>query len=184
MIKAILFDFGDVFINLDKQATSTRLKEMGVEQLSENLLLKNEDYEQGFITSDELSENYRHEFPDLDSTDFIDSWNAILLDFPKYRFKFIQKLAREKDFKLLLLSNTNETHINYIKENYPFYEDFKACFDGFYLSHEIGMRKPNPEIFEYVLKNHELKAENCLFIDDTKEHILSAKSLGFKTWKM
>lgn len=184
MIKAILFDFGDVFINLDKEATNNKLKEKGVDKLSQHLLAKNQEYEQGFVTSDEISKNYRVEFSKLESAAFLDSWNAMLLDFPEYRFRFIQKLAIEKDFTLLLLSNTNENHINYIKKKFSFYEEFKNCFDGFYLSHEIGMRKPDPEIFEFVLQKHDLNAEDCLFIDDTKEHILSAESLGFKTWNI
>ena len=184
MIKAILFDFGDVFINLDKQATGRKLKSMNIEELPESIMAKNRDYEQGFVTSDEISQHYRTEFPKLGHDDFLDSWNSILLDFPEYRFKFIQKLAKEKDYKLILLSNTNENHIANIKNRVEFYEAFKDCFDAFYLSHEIGLRKPNPDIYEFVLEQHNLKAEDCLFIDDTKENTDVAAALGFHTWNL
>ena len=184
MIKAIIFDFGDVFINLDKQATGRKLKEMNIQNLPESLMLKNQEYEQGFVTSDEISENYRAEFPEMQEKDFLDSWNSILLDFPEYRFKWIQKLAASKNYKLILLSNTNENHINNIKDRIEFFEAFKDCFDAFYLSHEIGLRKPNPNIYEYVLDQQNLKAEDCLFIDDTKENTDAAANLGFHTWNL
>ncbi|CAL65612.1 HAD family hydrolase [Christiangramia forsetii] len=184
MIKAILFDFGDVFINLDKEGTNKKLKEMNIKDFPESLVAKNRDYEQGFVTSDEISDHYRTEFPALEKEDFIRSWNAMLLDFPEYRFKFIQKLAEEKDYELILLSNTNENHIKHIQSQVPFFEDFKKCFDAFYLSHEMGMRKPNVEIFEYILNQHNLKAENCLFIDDTLENTEAANKLGFHTWNI
>ena len=184
MIKAIIFDFGDVFINLDKQATGRKLKEMNIQNLPESLMLKNQEYEQGFVTSDEISENYRAEFPEMQEKDFLDSWNSILLDFPEYRFKWIQKLAASKNYKLILLSNTNENHINNIKDRVDFFEAFKDCFDAFYLSHEIGLRKPNPNIYEYVLDQQNLKAEDCLFIDDTKDNTDAAAILGFHTWNL
>lgn len=184
MIEAIVFDFGDVFVNLDKEATSRKLKEMDIDKLPDSITAKNREYEQGFVTSNEFSEHYRTEFPQLKQEDFLNSWNAILLEFPEYRFRFIQKLSEEKNFKLILLSNTNEYHIDYIKSNVPFFNEFQECFDAFYLSHEIGLRKPDPEIFEFVMDNHNLNPENCLFIDDTKENTDVAERLGFNTWNI
>lgn len=184
MIEAIIFDFGDVFVNLDKEATSRKLKEMDIDKLPDSITAKNREYEQGFVTSNEFSEHYRTEFPQLKQEDFLNSWNAILLEFPEYRFRFIQKLSEEKNFKLILLSNTNEYHIDYIKSNVPFFNEFQECFDAFYLSHEIGLRKPDPEIFEFVMDNHNLNPENCLFIDDTKENTDVAERLGFNTWNI
>lgn len=184
MIKAIIFDFGDVFVNLDKEGTNRKLKEMNIEDLPETISAKNREYEQGFVTSDEISDHYRTHFPQLEKESFLESWNSMILEFPEYRFKFIQKLSKEKDYKLFLLSNTNENHIEYIKHNVSFYEDFKKCFDGFYLSHEIGMRKPNSDIFEFVLDKNQLQPEDCLFIDDTKENTETASKLGFHTWNL
>jgi len=184
MIKAIIFDFGDVFINLDKEGPNKKLRELNIEELPEAISAKNRDYEQGFVTSDEISEHYRTHFPQLNRDKFVESWNSMLLDFPEYRFRFIKKLAEEKNYKLILLSNTNENHIEYIKKKVPFFEKFKDCFDAFYLSQEMGMRKPNPEIFEFVLEENNLKAENCLFIDDTLENTKAADLLGFHTWNI
>ncbi len=106
----------------------------------------------------------------------------MLKDFPFKRLEFLQKLKAEGKYKLILLSNTNELHINYIKEHVPFYEAFKTCFDAFYLSHDIHLRKPNRDIFEFVLNENNLTANNCLFIDDNEENCKTADSLDINIW--
>ncbi|GBL35160.1 D-ribitol-5-phosphate phosphatase [Filimonas sp.] len=54
-------------------------------------------------------------------------------------------------------------------------------FDRIYLSHRVGLRKPNPAIFELVLRENQLKADETLFIDDSPQHIEAAKKLGIQT---
>ena len=184
MIKTLIFDFGDVFINLDKQATLRELQKLNIGQFTDELLEKNKAYEMGLISSEAFLNAYIDQFSHLNSNLIRNSWNAILMDFPEYRFKFIKKLSEEKDYKLILLSNTNEIHIDWIKQNVFFFEDFKNCFDSFYLSHEIKLRKPNANIFEYVLSKENLLAEECLFIDDTLENTEAAAKLGLKTWHL
>ncbi len=184
MIKTIIFDFGDVFINLDKPATMREMNKNEIEELSENLLQINQRYEKGLISSEEFVKSYQNEHSQIQEKQFKDSWNAILIDFPEYRYQFLKKLSEEKHYQLILLSNTNEIHIDWVKENVPFFEDFKACFDAFYLSHEINFRKPDAEIYEYVLEQHDLKPQECLFIDDTKENTEAAKNLGIHTWNI
>ena len=75
-------------------------------------------------------------------------------------------------------------HIDFIKSNVSFYEDFKNCFDQFYLSQEIQLRKPNKDIFNFVLESNNLKPEQCFFVDDTKENTDMAESLGIKVWNI
>ncbi|MGY5850455.1 HAD family hydrolase [Salegentibacter sp. F14] len=184
MIKAIIFDFGDVFINLDKPATMREMRKHRIEDLTEEILDLNREYEKGLISSAEFINAYNTEFEQLEKEIFVNSWNAILIDFPEYRYQFLKKVAKEKDFKLILLSNTNEIHIDWVKENVPFFEDFKACFDAFYLSHEINLRKPDAAIYEFVLKKHGLQPKECLFIDDTTENTEAASALGIHTWNI
>ena len=184
MIKAIIFDFGDVFINLDKSATLREMRKHRIEDLTEDILELNRKYEKGLVSSDKFITTYQEEFKQLEAEIFVNSWNAILIDFPEYRYQFLKKLSEEKDYKLILLSNTNEIHIDWVKENVPFYEDFKTCFDAFYLSHEINFRKPDAEIYEFVLKKHKLEPEECLFIDDTIENTKAAEALGIHTWNI
>ncbi len=184
MIKTIIFDFGDIFINLDKPATLREMEKHLVKDLSENILNCNLEYEKGLITSAEFLNTYTSEYKDIRDEDIVNSWNAILVDFPKYRFDFIKNLSAEKKYKLILLSNTNEIHIEWVQENVPFFKEFRNCFDAFYLSHEINFRKPDAAIYEFVLKEHDLKPEECLFIDDTKENTDAATALGIHTWNL
>jgi len=183
MIKTIIFDFGDVFINLDKEgAMQNALDLFEIEELSEDLIAVNTLYEQGLLSTDEFIVFYLENFPKLSKKEIIDAWNYIICDFPPKRLAFIEKLAKEKKYNLILLSNTNELHIECIKKHISFYSDFKALFNKFYLSHEIMLRKPNTDIFKFVLKENNLKAEECLFIDDTKENTETAAKLGFNVW--
>ncbi|WP_336068996.1 HAD-IA family hydrolase [Mesoflavibacter sp. CH_XMU1404-2] len=183
MIKTIIFDFGDVFINLDKEgALKLALEKFEIDSLDEELQSVNALYEQGLISTDEFLEFYADNFPKLSKDELKSIWNFILSDFPEHRLQFIKQLAKDNNHQLILLSNTNELHIDYIKKNVSFYEDFKNCFDQFYLSHEINLRKPNADIFNFVLTENNLKAEECLFIDDTLENTQTAEQLGINVW--
>jgi len=184
MIKTIIFDFGDVFINLDKPATFRELQKLNIKELPEDMLHINQQYEMGLISSESFKNSYIDNFSSLTHEGITNAWNSILVDFPKYRYLFIKKLSEEKNYQLILLSNTNEIHIDWIKEKVPFFEEFKSCFDAFYLSHEINLRKPNSDIFEFVLNKHQLKPEECLFIDDVLENTKAAETLGIHVWNL
>ena len=183
MIKTIIFDFGDVFINLDKEgALKLALEKFEITELDEELQSINALYEQGLISTDEFLEFYADNFPRLPKDELKSIWNYIIKDFPEHRLQFIKQLAKDNNYQLILLSNTNELHIDYIKKNVSFYEEFKDCFDQFYLSHEINLRKPNADIFNFVLTENKLNAEECLFIDDTLENTQTAQQLGINVW--
>ena len=62
--------------------------------------------------------------------------------------------------------------------------EFKNCFEKFYLSHEIKLRKPNKEIYEFALKENNLIAEETLFIDDLEENTTAASALGIHVWNL
>lgn len=184
-IKTLIFDFGDVFINLDKEgAMKNALDLFELDELPRDLISINTLYEQGLISSEEFIEFYTENFPKLSKNNIINAWNFILKDFPKERLTFLQNLKKEHHYKLILLSNTNALHIDWIKERVSFYDDFKSCFDQFYLSHEIHLRKPNTDIYEFVLTENKLKAEQCLFIDDTKDNTDTAAQLGLHVWNI
>lgn len=182
MIKHLIFDFGDVFINLDKTAATRTFEALGIPQFDSKITKFNENYEIGKVSTAAFIAQYQQWYPTLTASQITNSWNAILLDFPKYRLDFIKNLAATRQYTLLLLSNTNALHIQWIMDNVPFYEEFKACFDHFYLSHELQLRKPNQDIFEYVLYKHQLNPKETLFIDDTAENTKSAAKLGISVW--
>jgi len=183
MINTIIFDFGNVFVNLDIEAAHKHaLETFQIESLSEEMLGFNSFYEQGLISTDEFLEFYSENFPELSKEALIDIWNFMLKDFPESRLDFLKAIQQSSKYKLILLSNTNALHIDYIKDHVSFYEEFKNCFDAFYLSHEINLVKPNQDIFEFILNKNKLKAEECLFIDDNQENINTANTLKIKTW--
>lgn len=184
-IRSIIFDFGDVFINLDKEgAMSNALELFQLEHFDDDMLATNVAYEMGTISTETFIDFYLTKFNTLDKVQIIEAWNYILKDFPIYRLNFLKKLKEHFDYKLLLLSNTNELHIDAVKSKVPFYEEFKSCFDAFYLSHEIKKRKPNSDIFEFVLDENHLMPEESLFIDDTEENTTSASQLGLNVWNI
>ncbi len=185
MIKNIIFDFGDIFINLDKEATYRELAKLGVTDISPKMIEVYHQYEKGLISTDEFT-TFFNEALDVSKKALVKAWNAILLDFPKYRLAFIKTLAESKKYRLFLLSNTNEMHISWIKEAWgmALYEEFKSCFEQFYLSHEIHFRKPNADIYEFVLQENNLNPDETLFIDDTIENTNTASHLGIKVWHL
>ncbi len=186
MIKNIVFDFGDIFINLDKQVIFRALQDYDIQKFLPKYHSINEDFEVGKIGPRVFVERLQSYFPHLGPKAITDIWNSMLLDFPEYRLNFLENLAKENRYRLFLLSNTNALHIPHVTKimGNKSFERFKNSFEQFYLSHEIQLRKPNLEIFRYVLEQNKLEPQETLFIDDTRENTDAAKELGIKTWNL
>ncbi|TMM28629.1 HAD family phosphatase [Polaribacter aestuariivivens] len=185
MIKNIIFDFGDIFINLDKIKFANELQKLGISQNDNTFTPILNEYEMGLISTEDFI-NYFKEKLQVSSHEIKKAWNCILLDFPIERLKFIKKLAKQNKHRLFLLSNTNDLHISWIQNNWgmDLYNEFKTCFEKFYLSHEIHLRKPNNNIYQFVLTENNLQANETLFIDDTEENTSAAAMLGIHTWNL
>ncbi len=186
MIKNLIFDFGDVFINLDKEATHNQLYSLGVNHISVQMIEIAQQYEIGNISTLEFIDNFTSLFPAISDSDFKNAWNAILKDFPMYRHDFLTSLVESKKYRIFLLSNTNDLHISWIQKTWGnvLFSRFKKCFEKFYLSHEIHLRKPNEDIFEFVLNQNKLIPQETFFIDDISENTKTAEKLGIKTWNL
>ena len=186
MIKNIIFDFGDVFINLDKDATARMMIKKGFAGITPDLLELFKAYETGIISTDLFLSRANQWVPRASREDLIEAWNAIILDFPEHRLEFLESLVRENKYRIFLLSNTNTLHIERVIYNMgeEKYNRFIQCFEVPYFSHEMNMRKPDKEIFLHLLNTHTLLPSETLFIDDTEEHTLSAKRLGIHTWHL
>ena len=185
MIKNIVFDFGDIFINLDKKLFAEELQKIHISQESEEMLPILQQYEMGLVSTDKFL-TFFEERLSVSQDQLKKAWNSILLDFPKERLRFIQNLSESKKYRLFLLSNTNDLHISWIQQNWGMeqYNAFKICFEQFYLSHEINLREPNNNIYEFVLTTNKLAPKETLFIDDTKENTDAAKALGIHIWNL
>lgn len=186
MIKNIIFDYGDVFINLDKSATIKELYKLGVKEVTAEMLEIAKTYEVGKISSEEFITAFTDLHPHISDQEFVNAWNAILKDFPLHRLDFIKELKDSGKYRLFLLSNTNDLHISWIQDDWQekLYKEFKSQFEQFYLSHEINLRKPNKDIYEFVLSENRLKPEETIFIDDTKENTDTAAQLGIHVWNI
>lgn len=187
MIRNIIFDFGDIFINLDKQIIYREMLQFGgtAERMPEIKIL-NDSYEIGGISSEEFIDTLVGHYSGAKPTAIVRIWNSMLLDFPDERLQFVEGLAAEGNYRLFLLSNTNELHIAHVEKRMGAekFGRFKNSFEKFYLSHEIKLRKPSAEIYEFVLNENGLKAEETFFIDDTKENTDAAQKLGIKAWNI
>ena len=184
MIQTIIFDFGDVFINLDKEAPRAAFANLGLPVWSEDLDILNLSFEKGKISELQFIEGFQEKMPNASIEEIRTAWNTVLLDFPLYRLEFLQMLA--KKYRLFLLSNTDSIHIDRFQHvaGTTFYRSFYQCFEKVYFSFELGMRKPDAEIFNYLIKQNELIPKRTLFIDDKKENTDAAFALGFQVWNL
>jgi len=187
-LQNIIFDLGNVIIDIDLD--SVRRKVSWLTDLSpeavQNLINENEfflQYEKGQISSVDFRAKLRELFDAPWSDDQVDAlWNGILLDVPKERFRLLEHLAPQ--YRLFILSNTNEIHISQfekIVEKAYGWGAFSAFFDHIYYSHHMGKRKPDPEIFEEVITANQLSPAATLFVDDFHENVVSAETLGLRT---
>ena len=184
MIDTIIFDFGDIFINLDKKATIDGLERLGLSSWNEDLDQLNISFEKGQISRDDFLLGIQKQIPNATIDEILMAWNAVLLDFPLYRLEFLQLLS--KKFRLFLLSNTDAIHIDHFeqREGASFYGDFYQCFEKVYFSYEMGMRKPDAEIYTTLINRHELAPKRTLFVDDKKDNTDAAKALGLHVWNL
>ena len=188
-IKNIIFDLGGVILNLDYSKTVKEFHKLGLNNFSKLYSKKKQskifdDFEKGRFSAEKFiflikqSENLK-----VKDSDFINAWNAMLLEIPKERMEFIKRL--KKDYNIYLLSNTNEIHIKKFEADLRknnWLRDFQDCFDQVYYSSNMGMRKPDYDCFNKVLEDHNLKAHETLFIDDSVQHIEGAKKVGINAY--
>jgi putative hydrolase of the HAD superfamily len=190
-IKNIIFDLGGVILNLNYQLTSKAFEKLGVDDFDNYYSQKEQtslfnSFETGLISTKDFIKSAQHLFThNLAENDIIVAWNSMLLDLPEHRLSLLQEL--KKNLNLFLLSNTNEIHITSFENQMKKENQLETFFNSFkkiYYSSRIGLRKPDLECFEYVLKENDLLAEETLFIDDSIQHIHAATKLGLKTYHL
>lgn len=188
-IKNIIFDLGGVIINLDVNKTIlefNKLTYMPFEalytQANQTELFNSLD--KGTISNEEffneIRKQIRYEGPE---SELLRAWNSMLLDVPEKRLDVLVKM--KQNYNTFLLSNTCEPHVTafehdlYIKHGVKNFNDY---FDEVYYSCRLGMRKPDKEIFEFVLDKNNLKPEETVFIDDSIQHVKGAGECGISAF--
>jgi glucose-1-phosphatase len=187
-IKNIIFDWGGVITDLHFEVTRKAFIEMGLEIFDEttphdprnNLFIP---FEIGKITPDEFRNHIKKETILPITDEMIDkAWTSLLGELPEDRYRILQKASQS--FHTYLLSNTNAIHKDYyyakIRSEYHM-NGFDPLFIKTYFSHELGLRKPNDDIFLHVLSDAGIRPEETVFIDDFLENIETALKLGFHT---
>ena len=187
--KNIIFDLGGVILNIDYILAVKAFKNIGIGNFDELFSQAHQkklfdQYEKGQISSaDFRTELKKYCKANVDDATIDAAWNSMLLDLPKARLELLMRL--KKTHRTFLLSNTNEIHIdtfNAYLQNVFKIPDLSGHFESLYLSYKVGMRKPDAEIFELVLKENNIQPTETLFIDDSIQHIESAKKLGIQTY--
>lgn len=189
-IKNIIFDLGGVILNIDYNKTANAFKRIGVANFDDIYSQAKQGQvfdklETGELTSVEFREYIKEIVPSLESSDIDKAWNAMLLDLPAQRIDLLKKL--KKKYRLFLLSNTNEIHIEafqkIIQSSYG-ENIFDVIFEHQYYSSEMGMRKPNSDCFQFVLEENSLDPSETLFIDDSIQHVEGARKLKIKAYHL
>ena len=187
-IKNLVFDLGGVIINLDVSRTHrafANLTGCAIEEVKSKISAQSffNDYERGALNDDEFRAHLRALLKAKVTDAQLDTaWNAMLLDIPREKYQLLLKL--KSSYRVFLLSNTNNIHlqaVNKIVLNDTGHPGLGYYFHRDYYSHLMNMRKPDPEIFQHVLAENNLKAAETYFLDDNVENIDGAKSLGIQT---
>lgn len=183
-IKNIIFDLGGVLLNLNRERCVDAFRALGADEILEHIT----DFshkgvfskiELGLITTVQFCHEIRtivgKEVPDHK---IISAWNSFLVDIPFKRIELLRNLR--KRYKLFLLSNTNEMHVECYE--HMIYQhgnlEVSQLFDELFYSCRMGIAKPMPDIFASVLQQAGIKAAETVFFDDSQVNIEAARSMG------
>jgi HAD superfamily hydrolase (TIGR01509 family) len=188
-IKNIIFDLGNVLLNLDFDSSIKAFQELG---LAKNVVDRQQAYadpvfyelETGRILPEKFRKGVRKVLKKTDITDkqIDEAWSAMILDIPAKRVKVLQELA--KKYKIYLFSNTNKIHIEGLWKSFKAEHniDFSSLFVSEYYSHEIHDRKPDVNSYKKVIELSGINPEESVFIDDLEKNTIAAEKVGLKTF--
>jgi len=186
-VKNLIFDLGNVLYDIDFQLMNQAFASIGIEGFDQHFTLNKShqlflDLEMGLINELAFYDGVRA-LANLPLTDaqIRFAWNALLVGFRKNSVQWIKD--NNTKYNTFLYSNTNQIHHDHFiaefeKEvaSYSFVSLFKTP----YYSHEMGMRKPDPASFTYIIEKEGFLAGETLFIDDNEPNIIAAASVGLQ----
>lgn len=187
MIHTIIFDFGNIFLDLDYPEFNAQLQrlldfDLANDTLPEPVSNIFMQYEMGLCDEDEILVVLNEFRPGVEKADFKMVWNSLLTGIPKHRLAWLKSLSEQ--YPLALLSNINNWHRQWADDHLQSVHGIsqfeKTYFSNYFYSYEIGMRKPNDDIYEHVTKELALPPEQLLFIDDTLANVETAIRLDWR----
>lgn len=179
MITTIIFDFGGIISeNADSWETmykripeKTGLTLGKLEEIFEenwiDISIGKKDFIKDFLNK--VVQKSKNEITIDELLDIYSSDTKINQDV----MNIIQNL-RNRGFRVIILSNESKTGEKFRLEK------IRSFVDEIYSSATVGMRKPDPQIYKYVLKKENLKIDEALLIDDKERNIVAAKELGIE----
>ena len=180
MIKNIVFDMGNVLLDFNPQASMQILK---IKEEAQPVMLKElfggKEWVQldlGNISVDEAYKSIKQRVPEEFHADLrkcIDGWDVCMV--PVEGAKEFCSFVKEKGYGVYVLSNAHKSFYTY----FPRYFDLEF-FDGVTVSADVHIVKPDVRIYEHLLEKYDLKAEECLFIDDRADNVEGAIKAGMK----
>ncbi len=169
-IKNIIFDFGNVLLNINPRLTQEAFSTIGIKpgvdfwgsRSSAELLL---NLEKGLISPEDFRKGALEKLVEGTTNEEVDkAWNALLLDLPSKRVELIKRLAQK--YRIFLLSNSNQIHFDYYINEFEskFGFPLSTLFEKTWFSHNLGMVKPDPEIrrHTYACRSCQKTAHQCL----------------------
>ncbi|MGM0622053.1 MAG: HAD family hydrolase [Bacteroidota bacterium] len=188
-VKNIIFDLGNVLLNLDFNASIEAFRKLG---LADEVVDSGQAYsdpvfyelETGQVSAEGFRKRVREILnnPEIPDEQIDDAWCAMVLDIPAERVKVVKKL--QEKFNVYLFSNTNEIHISRLHAEFKKQHgiDFPSLFVKDFYSHEIGERKPDLSAYKKVIRLSGVIPGETLFVDDLEKNIAAASEAGLKTF--
>ncbi|MDX1900918.1 MAG: HAD family phosphatase [Gammaproteobacteria bacterium] len=188
-IKNVIFDMGNVLVRINPPSTPEAFVSLGTGKEAVNAAFEHKElfieYHSGFIDTPTFRRILKEELnlPHITDEQFDKAWLASVTE-PTYLTEDFKHRLREiegyKHHRLntFLLSNNNEVHYLYTTKYFSELLNRAISADRQYYSHQIGLMKPELEVYNFVLDKNNLKSDECIFIDDVLENVEAAKAVG------
>ena len=173
----IVFDLGKVILDFDHRVITRRLARIsGVFEARVHDLVFGRDLERMYDRGKMSSTGFYHTVVkslgiEMPFEEFRDIWTGIFTANTEV-CRIIEKL--KKRYRLILLSNTNEMHFDYVLRTF----EILSAFDDYVLSYRVGERKPHPNVYAAALERAGCPASECVYVDDMEEYVGAARRLG------
>ena len=190
VIDTIIFDLGNVLLDIDYSETVQAFRSLGLsnpEQAFTNEIQSTvfQQYEKGLISNEDFLNELRVYMPEAERGEIVNAWNALLGEFPIHRYHFLKSLQGK--YKCYILSNTNALHQEAFErtiDQTAGWNQFASLFEFIGYSHQMHERKPDEAIFQKLIAENGIRAENACFVDDTLMHVEAARRLGITSFHL
>ena len=179
-ITTVIFDLGGVLYDINLRRTRDSFSLLAQREIDFSLTSQHEVFdlfESGKLGAAQFRDALREAYLiDATDEDMDAAWNALLVGLLPASTELVRSLKAK--YRVALLSNINELHHERISaECVEFFSEFEQLF----FSYKLGVRKPQREIFEYALSAMKVTADQVFYVDDSPQHVATARSLGIET---